>query len=691
LGPQQASASALPLILFISSSVCVLALMVALAIQLRARHRQDALLRRATQFRTAMCEVLLATAQTPGRSAATLEASLRRVADAVGVDYVWLWHFGDASDSLWSNARLAAGESIALSNVDELPRPLRDQLAGRSRTVAVLATPLNADGAVLGALFWVSLRSRAPWTRDQLDRFRVLSILFASDLQRKLVGEALQRNHALKDAILSSLPARIAVLDRLGTIIAVNAAWSESVWTSTGATIAPGENFLEICWAASRESFPFAAQAAAGVAEVCRGQLPEYELEYQTSGLDCDRWLLMKTTPLKRADGGAVVTVTDISERKRAELVVRENEDRFRRLADVLPVGVWMSGVDGASVYYNRTWLDLTGRPIERELGVGWLEVVHPEDRERCMGTYLRAFAERRPFSMEYRIRRFDGRYRWMLDKGVPRYDVEGAFAGYLGGAIDFTDQRDAERAMRELSGKLIAAQEDERRRIARDLHDSVGQRMALVSVRLHQLQQLLIDREDAMSILDHLWEDSEMVAREMHSLSHRLHSAKLDALGLVAAVAGECREMSEHGVLVHFSEAAVPSVSGEVALCLFRIAQEALSNVIKHSRASTARVTMTGTMNAVSLTVEDGGVGFVADERVEGLGLVSIRERVRSVGGVLSVRSAPGQGTMIAARVPVRGPAAASTNSESFDRLSRRTEQGPPLFLSDASESSPG
>jgi PAS domain S-box-containing protein len=365
----------------------------------------------------------------------------------------------------------------------------------------------------------------------------------------------------------------------------------------------------------------------------------------------------------------------------KAEMESREQELRFRRLADALPVGVRRSGGDGGCEYFNRTWLDLTGRPVERELGVGWLEAVHPDDRERCMGTFLRAFDGRKQFSMEYRVRRHDGQYRWLLDKGVPIYDADGSFTGYLGGAIDFTDQRYAEQALRELSGKLIAAQEDERRRIARDLHDSVGQRLALVSVRLHE----------AADLLGHLWNDSQMVARDVHSLSHRLHSAKLDALGLVAAVAGECREMSAHGVLVHFTESGVPPVSSEVALCLFRIAQESLSNIVKHSGASTARVRMTGSDDAVVLSVEDGGAGFVADARVEGLGLVSIRERVRSVGGVLTVRSAPGQGTAVEARVPAQSPAFAALDASSLGVLSRRTEPSPPLVLSNASESSLG
>ena len=201
-----------------------------------------------------------------------------------------------------------------------------------------------------------------------------------------------------------------------------------------------------------------------------------------------------------------------------------------------------------------------------------------------------------------YRIRRYDGEYRWLLDKGVPRYDVDTSFAGYLGGAIDFTDQREAEQTLRELSGKLIAAQEEERRRIARDLHDSVGQRMALLSIRLHDLRQRVIASDDVSAILDHLWEDSEVVARELHSLSHRLHSAKLDALGLVGAIASECREMSESGVLGAVLRRRRPAGVERRRSLRLPHRPGGAGNVVKHSRASSAQVTMTGDRDVLVL-----------------------------------------------------------------------------------------
>jgi PAS domain S-box-containing protein len=661
-------------------------LFVMLVVQTRARRRLDASLRLARRFRTAVSDVLRTAL--PGSGSVTDE-SLRRLADAMGVDDVWLWQIGDPSDPAWLPVARRRGEAIFCAAVDELPSPLRQHLAARQPNVSVLVTPLDADGVEFGVLCWISWRAQVAWSPDDIDRFKVFSSLVAADLQRKRSSEALQRGHALKDAILSSLPARIAVLDRSGSIIAVNASWAEARWPSSGTEqVEPGANFLDLCRAEARGGCASAADVASGVAAVCEGRRDEYEHEYPVTDAGAEHWCLMKATPLRQEDGGAVVIHTDITVRKRAELLVRENEERFRRLADVLPVGVWMSDVEGACEYVNRTWIDMTGRPMERQLGIGWLDAVHPDDRERCMGTYLRAFAKRAPFSAEYRIRRYDGEYRWLLDKGVPRYDVDASFAGYLGGAVDFTDQREAEQTLRQLSGKLIAAQEEERRRIARDLHDSIGQRMALVSIRLHDLRQR-VGADDVSEILDHLWEDSEVVAREVHSLSHRLHSAKLDALGLIGAVASECREMSELGVLVQFSENAVPPVSSDVGLCVFRIVQAALGNVVKHSRASSAQVMLTGDRHALVVTVQDGGVGFVADQRVEGLGLVSIRERVRLIGGELKVRSAPGQGTVIEARVPVKNFVASS--SSVLDRSSFRFDNSPPPFLSDTSRTSPG
>ncbi|MBZ0252586.1 MAG: PAS domain-containing protein, partial [Candidatus Methylomirabilis sp.] len=123
--------------------------------------------------------------------------------------------------------------------------------------------------------------------------------------------------------------------------------------------------------------------------------------------------------------------------------------ETFRALADAAPILLWASGPDGGCTYFNQAWVDFTGRPLAAQLGDGWVESVHPEDREGCLEGYRAAFAARRPFTLEYRLRRHDGAYRWMLDTGAPREDGEGAFAGYVGVCIDVTERREAEETTR--------------------------------------------------------------------------------------------------------------------------------------------------------------------------------------------------------------------------------------------------
>ena len=172
-------------------------------------------------------------------------------------------------------------------------------------------------------------------------------------------------------------------------------------------------------------------------------------------------WIAGRWSVFKNAAGKPVRVMgvnIDITGRKRMEQALRESEERFRNIADTAPVMIWMSGPDKLCTFVNRPWLEFTGCTMEQELGNGWLAAVHPDDQDACSRTYASEFEHRRSFRMEYRVRRADGEYRWVLDNGTPRYR-EGEFAGYIGSCIDITDQKRVEEELRSSQLQLMDSQ----------------------------------------------------------------------------------------------------------------------------------------------------------------------------------------------------------------------------------------
>src|SRR2546423_322032 len=151
---------------------------------------------------------------------------------------------------------------------------------------------------------------------------------------------------------------------------------------------------------------------------------------------------------------------TVIEERTSGETELRESESRFQIVANAAPVLIWMSGVDKLCTFFNKPWLEFTGRSLEQELGNGWAEGVHPDDMQRCLKIYVEAFDARKAFAMQYRLRRNDGEYRWISDNGVPRYDAQGNFGGYIGSCLDVTELMNKEQALREFEERVVLAAE---------------------------------------------------------------------------------------------------------------------------------------------------------------------------------------------------------------------------------------
>ena len=345
--------------------------------------------------------------------------------------------------------------------------------------------------------------------------------------------------------------------------------------------------------------------------------------------------------------------------RELSQKALLESETRFRVMSDSAPAFIWTSDREGKLTYLNKRALNFTGAKAEESNGDGWYNYIHADDLEEALRAKERALQDRERFVSEYRVRRSDGAYRWMFDVGNPRFDVEGFFVGFIGSAVDTTDQKLAREALEKVGGQLIAAQEKERSHIARELHDDICQRLAMLSLRIEKVtKSWSLGQVPAGDQLEQIWQQCSNLTGDVQALSHELHPSVLDNLGLVTAIKSFCREFSEQsGAAVHFSHADIPDfLTREVSLSFFRVVQEALHNAAKYSGVKQFEVNLQGKSGGMELEIVDRGMGFDVEnsKNIEGLGLVSMRERILMLNGKISIESKPNAGTRIRAYVPL-------------------------------------
>lgn len=378
---------------------------------------------------------------------------------------------------------------------------------------------------------------------------------------------------------------------------------------------------------------------------------------------------------------GATV-VRDTTEHKHAEEHARETELRFKNMADAAPVLLWMSDADGLCTFFNQTWLDYTGRTLAQEWGVGWAEGVHFEDFQRCMDTYVEAFNARRRFEMEYRLRRSDGEFRWMLDRGTPRYSPAGEFVGYIGSCADITD----------------------RKRLEGELRRAVRERDEFLSIAAHELRtpltslQLQVERMSQVAhrvppespLTDRLKSSSQSAMRQMRRIVglveqlldlSRLTMGKLelaveqtDLTSIATEVAERFAELAARAGCV-LNVAAPETLSGRWDRArVDQILSNLVSNSIKYAPGKPVDVVLERLGDRARLIVRDHGMGIaVADQarifdRFEravatqnyggfGLGLWISRQLVEAHGGSISVQSTVGEGATFVVELPFEAP----------------------------------
>src|SRR5579864_4527870 len=367
-----------------------------------------------------------------------------------------------------------------------------------------------------------------------------------------------------------------------------------------------------------------------------------------------------------------------LSELQSREQALRRAEEQFRDLANAMPQLAWIADADGKSLWYNDGWYLYSGKTFEQLAGSGWQSLHDPAILPEVLKRWQDCIRKGIAFEMEFPLLGADGRYRWFLTRVTPVYDQQKKVARWLGTSTDIHAQREAREflrsnqerlesevakrtnALRQLSAKLLRAQDEERRRLARELHDSMGQYLAAMSMSLAALvaDTPAIDKkrsEDLQNII-------QLCLSETRTLSHLLHPPLLDEIGLISAMKWFVEEFGKRsGIQVTLASECAHRLPTPVETMLFRVVQEALTNIHKHSGSSTAEVFLRTNSGDVVLEVNDHGRGMPKEllecagnrASVAGVGLAGMRERVCEIGGDFHVQSGP-QGTSIRVSIPV-------------------------------------
>jgi PAS domain S-box-containing protein len=386
---------------------------------------------------------------------------------------------------------------------------------------------------------------------------------------------------------------------------------------------------------------------------------------------------------------GLVSCFRDDTKRHQAEEGLRQNERIYRAIGESIDYGIWICDAAGKNIYASPSFLNLIGQTQAQCSELGWTRALHPEDADGTIAAWNECVRTGTFWEREHRFRGSDGRWHDVLARGVPVRDSHGEILRWVGINLDIQRRKDAERdlhslvqslearisdrtrelenateKLRELSGTLLQTQDEERRRIARELHDGVGQLLAAMNMNLSTLVQEGDKLSaDARRSLEENASLLEQASQEIRTMSHLLHPPLLDEVGLESAVRwfiDGFSERSKIAVKIELSAGFSKGLPRDLALSLFRIVQECLTNVHRHSESATALVSIARSAGEITLEVQDDGGGIAPEIQARiasgvspGVGLRGIRERVRQFGGRLEVASNP-SGTRIAAVLPV-------------------------------------
>jgi PAS domain S-box-containing protein len=610
-------------------------------------------------------------------------------------DVIRYWNRGAAESYGWTSDEAVGQVSHALTQTI-FPAPLEQitsELLQEGRWEGELVHTRRDGSQMVVASRW-SLQSDADG--------RPAAILESNNdiTERKRAENALRASEEQWKAVFENNPTMYFMVDAAGTVLSVNPFGATQLGYTVDELIGQSvlKVFAETEWDTVRKTIAACLEHL--------GQVMNWEIrKARRDGTLI--WVRETAKAMRRIDGGPVVLIAceDITLRKRTEADLRESERRHRHIFHATGVSIWeqdfsavKAGIEDlkrsgvvdfheylkASPEYidhaislvrivdvNEATLKLFGASNKEELLISLNTVFTRATREVFAGELIAIAQGQTSFEGETILKKLTGEPMVVLfSVSFPPPDA--AFDAVLVSIMDITDRKRAEQELEELAGRLIHAQEQERSRIGRELHDHISQMLGVLTIRMDQLRADEATPPAVAAALEELRQSTTEITDDIHGLSHRLHSSALDYLGLAPALQKLVSEFSaRHGIAIDFEHGALPaSLPSDVALCLFRVTEESLTNIAKHSQAKSARVRVNGSSDGIHLTVEDAGRGFDVDslERRVGLGFVSMRERLRVLRGTVRVDSAPSRGTRIDVWVPATSLVPVTTGEAAHD-----------------------
>jgi len=500
---------------------------------------------------------------------------------------------------------------------------------------------------------------------------------------RGQIGQSNDHQDRLPTSLLDAVSAAIIATDLDGNIIYWNPFAQQLYgWTSQEVL---GRNIMDVT-----VNSQTAQQAKTIMASLSAGKTWTGEFEVQRK--DGTAFTAsINLSPVADENGrpvGIVGVSQDLTQRKRAEEALRRSEELFRTLADSLPHLCWMAHKDGHVFWFNQRFYDYTGATLEQIGGWRWNSLHDPHLLPAIMERWQKSLDTGQPFEMEFPLRRWDGTFRWFLTRIHPVLDLEGKVSRWFGANIDIQEQRDirqslteaqqelekrvelrtaelntANDSLRELSGRLLRIQDDERRHIARELHDSVGQLLAAVSMNTTAVSSESYKLTPvAAAAVNENANMLEEITREIRTLSYLLHPPLLDEVGLASALSWYIKGFSDRSKIAVTIE--LPPRFGRLAedleISIFRVVQECLTNIHRHSGSPTATIYLFQQSHQIQVQVRDAGKGIplskqhaLAISSSGGVGFRGMRERLRQLGGTLVIESNE-NGTLITATIPI-------------------------------------